>query len=1109
MAAGFAPPAKYPMSDSAKAVFLSYASQDAPAVERIAEALRAAGVEVWFDKDELVGGDAWDQKIRRQIKDCALLIPVISANTQARTEGYFRLEWRLADQRTHLMAKGRAFLLPVVIDDTRDTEAHVPDSFTEVQWTRLPGGEASGAFAARVKQLLGGAEREAGRPRPAERVKVTAPPKKSFRPWLVAVIIVAAILAGVWQQQRNHTPVPVLPAAKSGSRPEVAQILERVRGLTGRTDVLRTELDTATDLLGQAAKLDNADAAVWAEWALVDCRYVDEDYDTSAARLDAARRHAAQATALDPKAPQVRFVQARVMLLLAGNPPTRVAAEKILRPLLAEVRDQGPVLLELGWLAFERTQPEAALEWFDRAVLVQGYAGRAHFAKALAFFYAGLLANAQEELDRALQSEQAAKFFLWKAYLLSIWEGDIAAASRMLEQIPPGVFVEDMSATTRYMVTIMAGDYDQALASIRAVPHDYLQSRADTGPSGYFKGYVLALAGKPAAAELEWRSGLAVVERRLAAEPNDYYLMTSKVLLQVALGDRAAALPTWKALQELYGQSVEANPDLQMQMLPPEGALAWVAGRITQGSPMVTAARLRLEPVYAPVRSLPGFSALLARAEADPRLSPHAKGASPEKSAATSKADDKSVAVLAFANLSDEKAGEYFSDGISEELLNVLAKVPGLKVSARTSAFYFKGKNLPIPEIAAKLNVAYVVEGSVQRAGERVKITAQLIKAADGFHLWSDTFTRDAKDVFAVQEEIAGLIAKQLSLKLGASSAAATAAINPQAFEFYVRAREAWKLRTLADYDRAEDLLNRALALEPNFARAHSALADVWFLRAQDKNLIGSFAQRGSPEFARIKDRINQALALDPELAEAHTSLGGVAWVGWDSPTSERELRRAIALNPNYATAHQWLGRTLNHQGRLEEGLAELKLATELDPLASRILDNYSFGLSHAGRYAEAIAYIDRALALQPNAVQARIFKVGYLLSAGRVAEAVDLARTLPIDQDAGGRAAQGVALARAGRKAEAAALLAGFSTTDEGPKMVLLLALGRMEEAIALVKPESMFFSYLENFLFDPNFDPIRRDPRFVRLLADLGATEAHARAQAWRAAHPLPKTK
>src|SRR3954466_14597165 len=150
------------MSDAGQAVFLSYASEDAAAALRISEALRQAGVEVWFDQNELVGGDAWDQKIRRQIKECALLIPIISAATQARTEGYFRLEWRLADQRTHLMAKGRAFLLPVVIDDTRDADAHVPDSFTDVQWTRLKGGDAPTALAERVKRLLSGEQTSHG-----------------------------------------------------------------------------------------------------------------------------------------------------------------------------------------------------------------------------------------------------------------------------------------------------------------------------------------------------------------------------------------------------------------------------------------------------------------------------------------------------------------------------------------------------------------------------------------------------------------------------------------------------------------------------------------------------------------------------------------------------------------------------------------------------------------------------------------------------------------------------------------------------------------------------------------------------------------------------------
>jgi hypothetical protein len=147
------------MRDSAKAIFLSYASQDAEAARRICDSLRAAGLEVWFDRSELRGGDAWDASIRNQIKECALFIPIISRNTEARAEGYFRLEWRLADQRTHLMAKSRAFLVPVCIDDTRDVEAEAPDSFSAVQWTRLPDGNAPLAFIERISRLLSPDER--------------------------------------------------------------------------------------------------------------------------------------------------------------------------------------------------------------------------------------------------------------------------------------------------------------------------------------------------------------------------------------------------------------------------------------------------------------------------------------------------------------------------------------------------------------------------------------------------------------------------------------------------------------------------------------------------------------------------------------------------------------------------------------------------------------------------------------------------------------------------------------------------------------------------------------------------------------------------------------
>lgn len=502
------------------------------------------------------------------------------------------------------------------------------------------------------------------------------------------------------------------------------------------------------------------------------------------------------------------------------------------------------------------------------------------------------------------------------------------------------------------------------------------------------------------------------------------------------------------------------------------------------------------------------------KAEAERRSAPPTAVAtpdpqSPSPSAPPAAAADKSVAVLAFADMSADKGNEYFSDGISEELLNVLAKVPGLRVAARTSAFFFKGKNLPVPEIAAKLNVAYIVEGSVQRAGDRVKITAQLIKAADGFHVWSDTFTRDAKDVFAVQEEIAGRIAKELSLKLGMSSAAATAAVNPEAFELFVQARQAWNLRTAEAYARAEEMLNRALALDPDFARAHAQLALVWIMQAVERDELGLFNQRDTPIVRRIRAEIDRALALDPNLAEARTALGNLYWQTWQTEPAIRELRAAITLNPNYATAYQWLGRRLLTEGRVDEAEAMMRRATELDPLSHRILDNYSIPLFTQGRYAEALAVIDRALALRPDSIQALTWKALALSQLGRHDAAVGLLQQIPWL----GSTYEGYAVeifTRAGLRAEAerayASIPAGVSAEIRSGA---LAKMGRPQEALAAMDPATMGISNANELLFAEVYDPIRADPRFVKLLATLGLTEAHARAQAWRAAHPLPKTK
>ena len=598
------------MSDSGKAVFLSYASQDAAAARKICEALRAAGVEVWFDQSELRGGDAWDAKIRKHIKECALFVPVISANTQARHEGYFRLEWRLADQRTHLMGRAKAFLLPVSIDETLDNEADVPDSFIAVQWSRLPAGEIPPAFCEQVKKLLGGGTvagvADPGRtPASARPATSKQTPKKTFRSWLVPAIVgIAATLAvGIWQPWRNAASTDskvstVLTASSGGAKP-----FDDIKHVAGTPVVLATE-------------------------------------------------HA----------------------------------------------------------------------------------------------------NA-----------------------------------------------EGMTKT-----------------------------------------------------------------------------------------------------------------------------------------------------------------------------------------------DQKSVAVLAFANLSDDKDTEYFSDGISEELLNVLAKIPALKVSARTSAFYFKGKQVPIAEIAKQLGVAYVVEGSVRKSGDRVRITAQLIKAADGFHVWSDTFTRELKDIFALQDEIAGLIAQNLSLKIGMSPASAPREVDPEAYRLMLLGRSLINQATPANSAQAVRYLQESIHRDEKFAQAWAWLAMARWVSAS------SGWEPFESGFKAAREAAQQALSLQPDLPEAQTAMGCFFYgYEWDWGRARASFQQAALLAPGDALVVSNLARLAITVGQTDESVRFGRRAAELDPLNSYVQYALCMAYLQAGRFAE----------LEKQAVQFKdLSRVGlkfqalaYLLQ-GRNEQALQVAEQLQVE---------------------------------------------------------------------------------------------------------------
>ena len=350
---------------TAKAVFLSYASQDAAAAKRICDALRAAGVEVWFDQNELVGGDQWDAKIRKQIKDCALFVPVISANTQERLEGYFRLEWHLAEQRMQQMHEDAPFLLPVVIDATRDVEARVPGKFTEVQWTRLPAGESPVVFCDRVKALLvapalptpNNSERESARSRdPALR----QPRVRALGRWpvLVGIGLAAAAIALVWRPwSKGEKPSAAPSTSVTFPVSEARQLVAKAWVLLNKPEMTRAVFDAADTLCQRAAVLDPNDPEVWAVWAHVSTWYIFLAFDHSPSRQEAASTSAMHAMQLDPKSFEARLAQAFYWVRGERVEPSSaksVEAERMLRTLLNEKPDEPRTLLALGILLLNK-----------------------------------------------------------------------------------------------------------------------------------------------------------------------------------------------------------------------------------------------------------------------------------------------------------------------------------------------------------------------------------------------------------------------------------------------------------------------------------------------------------------------------------------------------------------------------------------------------------------------------------------------------------------------------------------------------------------------------------------------------------------------------------
>ena len=576
------------MAEPSRAVFLSYASQDVAAARRICDSLRSAGIEVWLDQSELRGGEAWDAAIRRQIKACALFVPIISSNTHAREEGYFRLEWKLAIDRSYLMTASRAFLVPVVIDDTRDDDEQVPDRFRELQWSRLPGGDTTPAFTTRVLQLLSSGE-----------------------------------------------PAAVVPGGRTHDAPAARAPLRRAR-------------------------------SAWRS---------------------------------------------------------------------------KPV-----WLAVAAA-----------AALTLGYAA----------------------LDR-------------------------------------------------------------------------------------------------------WRSP--------------------------GRGTDAARVP----------------PPTAEQVAATQGA--------------------------SPPGAIP----------------------------------DKSIAVLPFVDMSEKKDQEYFSDGLTEELLDLLAQVPGLRVPARTSSFYFKGKAEDIGVIARKLRVAHVLEGSVRKSGSTLRVTAQLIRADNGYHLWSKAYDRDVTDVFKVQDEIAAAVVEALKAQLLPLPQAAGRhrTASTEAYTQYLLGNQ-FRLRDTPDSNRqALAAYQKAIALDPGYAAAYSGLSD-----AEWRNADQSTGEEAG--YRRAIAAADQAIALAPDSPDGYWARGGLRfYYFFDWSSARADFEKALALDPNDVRTQVDYSDLVQTLGRTPEAIAFLRRAVALDPLSVRAWRRMAWVLLNSGQFDAAREAIGRVYEINPDGDPGGVL-VDIELLAGRPQQAL------------------------------------------------------------------------------------------------------------------------
>jgi TolB-like protein/DNA-binding winged helix-turn-helix (wHTH) protein/Flp pilus assembly protein TadD len=453
----------------------------------------------------------------------------------------------------------------------------------------------------------------------------------------------------------------------------------------------------------------------------------------------------------------------------------------------------------------------------------------------------------------------------------------------------------------------------------------------------------------------------------------------------------------------------------------------------------------------------------------------------------------RSLAVLPLENLSGDASQDYFADGMTEELITELGQISALRVISSTSVMTYKSARKPLPEIARELNVQAVVEGSVLRSGERVRITAELIEVPADRYMWAQSYEGDFRDTLALQSKVARDIAEQVRATLDRREQAAlrkSKTVNPEAYEAYLKGRYFWNKRTGDGLKKAIEYFSRAIETDPTYAQAYSGLADSYALSGDWEYGILS----PQDAFPKAKEAATKALELDDSLGEAHTSLAFALDLAWDWEAAEKEYRLAIKLSPNYATAHHWYAWHLIVMGRTDDGIFESRMAESLDPLSLIISADTADALCIAHLFDESIQQSKKTLEMDPNFAVAHYELGQALVQKHMYDEAIaEFKRAIELSGHSGAFDSNlAYAYAVSGRKEEAMKIIEDLEARDQNHSADANIALsyvglGDQDQAMNWLN-KAYEARFNPSILMRPAFDPLRSDARYKDLLRRIG---------------------